>query len=106
MQCNVITAGDSPHILESIVNLRSRLLDVIEPDFKLLDELWNLTDAEIVSGTGALAACLLTHRLTRRIDGENKPTGNVVISFPETLPSTVYIGYLRYIPQSMKCQKC
>jgi len=106
MQCNVITAGDSPHILESIVKLRSRLLDVIEPDFKLLDELLSLTDADIVLETGALAACLLTRGLTRRIDGENKPTGNVVISFPATLPSTVYIGYLRYIPQPMRCQKC
>ena len=66
-----------------------------------------LTDADIVSETGALAS----RRITRRIDGENKPTGNVVISFPETLSSTVYIGYLRdrvksYIPQPMTCQKC
>jgi len=81
-------------------------LDIIEPDFKLLDELLSLTDADIVSETGALAACLFTRRLTHRIDGENKPTGNVVISFPDTLPSTVYIGNLRYIPQSMRCQKC
>jgi len=51
-----------------------------------------LTDADIVSETGALAA----RRLTRRVEGENKPTGNVVINFPETLPSTVCIGYLRY----------
>ena len=43
-----------------------------------------LTDADIVSETGALAA----RRLTRRVEGENKPTGNVVISFPETLPSS------------------
>ena len=48
MQCNVITAGDSPHILESIVKLRSRLSDIIEPDFRLLDELLSLTDADIV----------------------------------------------------------
>ena len=66
-----------------------------------------LTDADIVSETGALAA----RRLTRRVEGENKPTGNVVISFPETLPSSVCIGYLRYrvkpyIPQPMRCQKC
>ena len=66
-----------------------------------------LTDADIVSETGGLAA----RRLTRRIEGENKPTGNVVISFPETLPSNVCIGYLRYkaksyIPQPMRCQKC
>ena len=81
-------------------------MDIIEPDFKLLDELLSLTDADIVSETGALAARLLTRRLTHRIDGENKPMGNVLISFPETLPSTVYIGYLRYIPQSMRCQKC
>ena len=49
MQCNVITAPDSPHILESIVKMRSRLSDIIEPDFKLLDELLSLTDADIVS---------------------------------------------------------
>ena len=66
-----------------------------------------LTDADIVSETGALAA----RRLTRRMEGENTPTGNVVISFPETLPPTVCIGYLRYrvkpyIPQPMRCQKC
>jgi len=65
-----------------------------------------LTDADIVSETGALAV----RRLTRRIEGENKHTGNVVISFPETLPSNVCIGYLRYkvkpyIPQPMRCQK-
>ena len=97
MQCNVITAGDSPHILESIVKLRSRLLDVIEPDFKLLDELWNLTDAEIVSETGALAACLLTRRLTRRIDGENKPTGNVVIT--DQLPRDSSIHCVHRLPE-------
>jgi len=105
MQCNVITAGDSPHILESIVKLRSRLLDIIEPDFKLLDELLSLTDADIVLETGAFDARLLRRRLTHRIDGENKPMGNVVISFPETLPSTVYIGNLRYIPQPIEVPK-
>jgi len=38
----VIIAGASPHILGSIVKLRSRLSDIIEPDFGLLDELLGL----------------------------------------------------------------
>ena len=42
MQCSVIIAGASPHILDSIVNLRSRLSDIVEPDFGLLDELLRL----------------------------------------------------------------
>jgi len=42
MQCNVIIAGDSSDILNSIVNLRSRLSDIIEPDFGLLGELLSL----------------------------------------------------------------
>ena len=42
-----------------------------------------LIDADIVSETGALAA----RRLTRRVEGENKPTGNVVISFPRLFHS-------------------
>ena len=42
VQCNVIIPGDSSDILDSIVNLRSRLSDIIEPDFGLLDELLRL----------------------------------------------------------------
>ena len=44
MQCIVIIAGASfsPHILNSVVNLRSRLSDIIEPDFGLLGELLSL----------------------------------------------------------------
>ena len=35
-------AGDLPHILDSIKRLKSRLSDIIEPDFGLLDELLTL----------------------------------------------------------------
>jgi len=42
MQCNVIIAGDSSDILDSIVKLRSQLSEIIEPDFGLLDELLKL----------------------------------------------------------------
>ena len=42
MQCNVIIAGDSSDILDSIRKLKSRLSDIIEPDFGLLDELLRL----------------------------------------------------------------
>ena len=42
MPCNVIIAGDSSEVLDSIMNLRLRLSDIIEPDFGLLDELLSL----------------------------------------------------------------
>jgi len=42
MQCNVIIAGDSSDILDSIRKLKSQLSDIIEPDFGLLDELQSL----------------------------------------------------------------
>jgi len=55
----------------------------------ILDVSTELTDpADIVSETGALALC--------RITVESRPTGSVVISFPETLPSSVCVHYLRY----------
>ena len=41
-KCAVIRADAEPRILSSITTLKSRLADIIEPDFGLLDELLKL----------------------------------------------------------------
>jgi len=38
----VIHADDDPHVLVAITKLKDRLVDIIEPDFGLLDELLRL----------------------------------------------------------------
>jgi len=41
-KCAVINADDSSHLLSIVTNLKDRLVDIIEPDFGLLDELLRL----------------------------------------------------------------
>ena len=38
----MVIVGASPHILDSVVKLRSRLSEIIEPDFGLLEEVLSL----------------------------------------------------------------
>jgi len=66
-----------------------------------------LSESDIESETKAQSA----RRITKRVNGEQVKMGSVVLSYPETLPEFVYIGFLRYkvkpyIPQPIRCNNC
>ena len=53
----------------------------------------------------------IARRIVKWTSGQQVKTGSVVLSYPETLPEFVYIGFLRYkvkpyIPQPIRCNKC
>ena len=64
----------------------------------------DIDDSEIMTETGAITA----RRLTTFADGEKKTTETVILGYIEDLPSTVYLGFLRfnvklYIPHPFRC---
>jgi len=67
----------------------------------------NVNDNDIIDETGATAI----RRLISYADGSKKETETVVLSFIEEIPSTVYIGFLKfnvkvYIPHPFRCNNC
>jgi len=66
-----------------------------------------VTEYDIQSETKAEIA----RRITKFVDGQRTKTESVVLSYPDTLPDVVCIGFLRYrvrpyIPQPTRCTKC
>jgi len=66
-----------------------------------------VTEYDIQSETKAEIA----HRIVKFVDGQRTKTESVVLSYPDTLPDFVCIGFLRYrvkpyIPQPTRCNNC
>jgi len=66
-----------------------------------------LSEYEIQSETKAEIA----RRIIKFVDEQRTKIESVVLSYPETLPDVVSIGFLRYrvklsIPQLTRCNKC